>query len=167
MNLLFVPPEGIQVEKRLWTKRTVQLHIQLGPAHMGADGCMKGGESFVAPLNPAIFDPLGGPHVNMKGCHVRRDGKLQSLRNGQRRGLMHLYAPLATEVKDSRSALSGSWEGGFDIVAVGVHGCLLIGCGAISIAEQDWAPHESPYRPSASDPATADSSFWRPSASKQ
>ena len=91
MNLLFVPPEGIQVEKRPWTKRTGQLHTQVGPAHIGANGHMRGGRFFMAPLNLAIIDPLGVPHINMKEFHVDRDGSLQSLRNSQRGTLLCLH----------------------------------------------------------------------------
>ena len=61
MNLLFVPPKGILVEKRLQTKRKGQLHTQVGPAHMGTNGHMRVGRSFMAPLNLAMIDPLGGP----------------------------------------------------------------------------------------------------------
>ena len=81
---VFVPPEGIQVEKSLQTEKAGQLHAQVVPAHKGADGHMGGGWSYVAPLNLATINPLSGPHINTKGYHVSRDGNLQGLRNGQR-----------------------------------------------------------------------------------
>ena len=99
MNLLFVPPGGIQVEKRPQTKRTEQLPNQLGPVHMGTNGHMRGGRSFVSPLNLAMIDPLGGPCINMKGGHVGKDGNLQILRNGQRGSLLCLCSPSATDTR--------------------------------------------------------------------
>ena len=121
----------------------------------------------MATINLVMLGPLHGPHINTNGCHVGRDGNLQSLRNGQGGGLLCLCTPSATEVEDSGSALSVSWEGGFEKVVVGVHQCLFIGGGAIGMAEQDRAHCKSPYRPSASDLATANSTFWRPTASRQ
>ena len=61
MNLLFVLPEGIQIEKRPWTKRTGEFHPKVGPAHMCANGYMRSGWSFTAPLKLKAINPLGAP----------------------------------------------------------------------------------------------------------
>ena len=61
MNLLSVLPEGIQIEEGLWAGRTSQPDTQMGPAHMGANGHMRGGWSFPAALNSALVDPLDTP----------------------------------------------------------------------------------------------------------
>ena len=77
--------------------------------HIGTDGHPVGGRSFVAPLNPAMVNPLSSPHVNMKGCHVNQDGDLQGLRNGQRGGSCACESPSATDARGSGLALSDSW----------------------------------------------------------
>ena len=82
MNLLFVSPEGIQIKEGPWAGRTGQLNIQMGPAHTGINGHMRGGWSFTAPLNMALEDPLDTPHIQMKGYHVSGDSNLQDLRDG-------------------------------------------------------------------------------------
>ena len=48
MNLSFVLPEGIQIEEGPWAGRTDQPNTQMGLAHMGANGCTRGGWSFTA-----------------------------------------------------------------------------------------------------------------------
>ena len=166
MNLLYASPEGIQIKKGPWTGRTGQLNTLVGPSHMGADSHMRSGQSFTAPLNSAPINPLDAPHIQTKGCHVGRDGDLQSLRSGQGGSLLCLCTPSASGMRDSGSTLSGCWEGGFDTVVVGVSWHLLTMGGAIGMAEWDMAPHKSPYRPSASDLTTANSTFWRPTASR-
>ena len=126
---------------------------------MDTYGCMTGGQSFTAPLNSALVDPLDTSHIQMKGCHVSGD-------DSQGGSLLCLYAPSATGVEDSGSTSSGSWGGGLDMVVVGVHQCILTGGWAINADEWDRAPHKSPYKPSTSDPTTAKSTFWRPTVSR-
>ena len=65
------------------------------PAHMGTDGHMGGGRSFMACLNLVMINLLSGPHANKKGYYVGQDGNLQGLRNGQRGGLLYQCAPLS------------------------------------------------------------------------
>ena len=126
MNLLFLPPEGIQVEKRLWMKRTGQFHTQVGPAHIGTNGHMRGGRSFMAPLNPATIDPLSGANVNMKGCNFSRDGDLQGLRNGQRGSLL-CCTPPQQETPGALGQHVQALGGGLAMVAVAACQCLLVG----------------------------------------
>ena len=63
MNLLFVPPEGFQVEKTP-DKKDRTTSYPGGPC---TNGHMRGGRSFVAPLNQAAIDPLGGPMLTWRG----------------------------------------------------------------------------------------------------
>ena len=64
----------------------------------------------MAPHNLAMINPLGSPHINMKGCHVSRDGDLQGLRNGQRGSLLCLQAPLSHRHWGSWLTSSDSWS---------------------------------------------------------
>ena len=61
MNLLFVLHEGMQIEEGPWVGRTDQPNTQMGLVHMGANGHTRGGQSFMAPLNSALVDPLDAP----------------------------------------------------------------------------------------------------------
>ena len=88
MNLPFAMHEDIQIKGRPWAGRTNQLNIQVGLAHMGTGGHMRSRQSLTAPLNLAPINPLDALHIQVKGCHVGRDGYLQSLRNGQGGGLL-------------------------------------------------------------------------------
>ena len=143
MNLCFVSPEGIWIEEGPWAGRTGQPYTQVGPAHMGANGHTRGGQSFTAPLNPALIDPLDAPHIQMDGCHVSRDGNLQGLRDGQGGAFCVCVPPSAMGAEDCRSTPSCSWEGGFDMVVVGIHQRLLTGDWAMDVAQWDRAPHTS------------------------
>ena len=82
MNLLFVMPVGIQIEKDPWAERTGQPNTQMGLAPMGTNGHTRDGWFLTAPLNLALVNPLGAPHIQVKGCHVGRDSNLQGLREG-------------------------------------------------------------------------------------
>ena len=166
MNLLSVLPEGLQIEEGLWAGLWWgQPNTQMGLVHMGANGHMRGGKSFMATLNLALLDPLAC-HIQMKGCHVGGSSNLQGLRDGQGGSLLCLYAPSAMGVEDSRSTSSDFCGGGLHMVTVGVSQCLLTGGWAINIAEWDQVPCKSSCNPSALDPATANSTFWRPTASR-
>ena len=105
-GLVFVPPDGIQFEESLWTGRAGQLHVKMVPVQMGSNGHMGAGRPFMTPLNPAMINPPSGPHVYMKGCHVRWDGDLQGLRNGQRGSLLCLCG---TDTRGSEPVLSDAW----------------------------------------------------------
>ena len=166
INLLFVLPEGIQNKEGLWAGRTGQPNTQVGPAHMDANGHMTGGWFFTAPLNSTSIDPLDTPHIQMKGCDVDGDGNLHGLRDGQGEPSCAYVPPSAMRAEDSRSTSSCSWECGFDIMAVGVHQHLLTGGWAINVAEWDRVPYKTPYKPSTSDLATMNSTFWRPTATR-
>ena len=133
-------PEGIQVEKGLWTGRTGQPYPQMGPAHMSTYGCMGGGWSFAAPLNLALIDPLDAPHIQMKGCHVGGDGNLKGLRDTQGESLLCWYAPSAMGAEDSGWTFLGSWGDGLDMVGVGAWQCLLAGCWTIDVGGQTVHP---------------------------
>ena len=150
MNLLFVSSEGIQIKECLWAGRTGQLRTQVGPVHMGADGHMRSGWSFTAPLNLAPMNPLDAPTFRQR--HVMSAGMVTSRAWGMaKQGASCAYVPpSATGMKDSGSALLGSQKGCFDTVVVGVTWHLLTRGGTIGMAEWDRAPHKSLYRPSAS-----------------
>ena len=106
---VFVLPESVWVEKSPQAGRAGQLCTQVVLAHMGADGHIGGGRSFVATLNLAMVNPLVGCHINMKGCHCSRDSDLKGLRNGQRGSLQCLHAPSATDTGGSGLTFSDSW----------------------------------------------------------
>ena len=165
MNLFFVLPEGIWVEESPWTGRAEKLHTQVVPVHIGADGHMRDGRFFMAPLNPAT--PLSGPNVNTKGCHVGRDGDLQGLRTGQRGSLLCQCIPLSHQWQGFWISTFRFLGCGLDTVAGTAHWCLLAGGRAIGRDEWEKASQRRPYRSSALDQATASSTFWRPTASKQ
>ena len=158
-NMEVVPSESIWDEESLQTGRAEQLHTQVVSAHMGTDGCMRGGRSFVAPLNLAMINPLIGPHINMKRCHVSRDGDLQGLRNSQRGSLLASAPPQPPMpgVLDQHFQIPGGWLR---------HSCSgsplmsLSRGGAISMDECDKSSQRKPYRPSALDPAMANSTCW-------
>ena len=74
--------------------------------------------------------------------------------------------PSTMGVEDLGSTFSGSWGGGLDTWAEGAQQCLLAGGWALDTGEWHGAPLRSLYKPSASEPATASSTFWRLSVSK-
>ena len=84
-----------------------QPYTQMGLVHMSANGCMAGGQSFAAPLNLALIDPLDAPHIQMQGCNVGRGGKLQGMRD-QGGSLLCWYTPSAMGAEDSSSTFFGS-----------------------------------------------------------
>ena len=115
--------------------------------------------------NPAFIDPFDAPHIQTEGCHMGGDGYLQGLEDSQGRGLQCQ--------SDSLSGRSGGFR--FDSfrllrgqLGYGDSGNMIISFrlgGAGDMEECDIAPLRSPYKPSASDPATASCMFCSPSAS--
>ena len=162
MNFLFCDAWGIQVEKSPWTGKTGQPYPQMGPAHLSTCGCMGAGQSFTATLNPALIDPLDAPIFKQRGIMLVGWQPPRPRRWSGREPPV-LVCPPAMEAEDSGSTFSGSWVGGLDMVVVGVWWCLLAGGWAIDLGDWDRAPRRSPYKPSVLEPATASSTFWRPS----
>ena len=111
INLLFVMPEGIQIEESLWAGRTGQPNTQMGPAHMSTNGHTRGGWFFTAPLNLAHVDPLDAPpYSDERSVMFVGIATSTGLRDSQGGSLLCLYALSATGAEDSRSTSSGSWE---------------------------------------------------------
>ena len=67
---------------------------QMVSAHMCTDGSTWGWWSLTASLNPAFVYPFDAPQLQVKGCHVGRDGHLQSLRHSWRGSLLVPIQPL-------------------------------------------------------------------------
>ena len=109
MNLFFVLPEGIWVEESLQAGRAGQLHTQVVSLHMGADGHMGGGRSFMTPLNPAMINPLSGPHFT--GMGVMSAGMVTSRAWGMaKEGAFYACtSPSATDTGGSWLTFSDSW----------------------------------------------------------
>ena len=160
-------PEGIWVEESLWAGRTGQLYTQVVPVHMDANGFMGGGRPFVVPINPAMINFLGGLHINMKGCHVSRDGNLQGQRMTKEGASCACASPSATDTGSSGLTSWDSWEVAWIRLQWQACWCLLAGLRAIGRDEWDKAFQSRPYKPYALDPAMASYTLWRPAASKQ
>ena len=150
----------------MWAGRTGQPNTQMGLAHMGTNGHMTGGQSFSTSLNLSLVDPLDVPHIQTKGCHVGGDSNLQGLRDGQGGSLLYMHATLSYGSRGFWVNLFRLLRGGLDMVVAGAHQHLLTGGWAIGAEEWDRAPWKSLYKPSASKPATANSTFWRPAVSR-
>ena len=149
----FVPPEGLWVEESLQTGRAAKCHAQVVPVHMATDGHLGGGRSFVAPLNLAMINPLGSPHINMKECHVVRYGNLQGLRNSQEGASCACVPPQPQipGVLDQHFQILGGWLG-----------YSYSGSPSMSLSRrQGWdkASQRRPYKPSALDPTMASSTI--------
>ena len=165
MNLLFVIPEGIWIKEGLGRKDRPTLH----PSGPGTHGCKWPHERWMVlhcTPQPGIHRPSWCPHIQMKGCHVSRDGNLLILRNGWGGGLLYLCTPQPQEWRGLRIntfRLLGGWfwhSSGGGYLTPPDKGS------AIGMAEWDRVLCKSPYRSSASDPATANSTFCRPTASR-
>ena len=111
---------------------------------------------------PGICKPFWCPHIQVKGCHMGRYGYLQGLRDSQGGSLLWEDASLSCRSRGFGLDIFGH---GFSTVVVGTWWCLLGGGGAQDMREYDRAPCRSLYKPSASDPAKAISTFWSPFAS--
>ena len=164
MTFLFVMPKGIWVEKSSGAGGTAQPHTQMHPAHVSANGCPEGGWSLASPLNLALINPFDALHI--QSAMWAGDGYIQGLKDGQGGSLLCQNASLSCESKDLGLTSLGSWGDGLDTVAVGAWWYLFEGGRAVDMGECDRAPLRSLYKPSASNPAIAIFTFWRPSVSK-
>ena len=104
------------------------------------------------------------PPPTFRWRDVMSAGMATSRAEWPRRGPSVPVLPLSHRNEGLRISCFRLLGDGFDTVAVGVSQYLLTRGGAISIAEWDRASHKNLYRASASDLATAKSTFWRPTA---
>ena len=117
-------------------------------------------------LKPGTYNPFWSPHIQTKGCHVGRDGYLQGLRDSQGGRLLCQYVSLSCRsggfVFNLPRLLRGQlrYTGGRGLVTSLRRG------GAEDMGKCDRAPLRSLFKPSASNPTTAISTFWRPLVSK-
>ena len=157
--------------KSAWTGRVGQLDMPRWSLHTWAhgDGCMGGGRSFVAPLNPVtMINPLSSPHINTKGCHVGRDGYLQGLGNGQRGGLQCWYTSPShwcQGVWTSTFRFLGGWLGHSHSGSPCQH--LLAVGGTIGKDKCDKASQRRPYKAFSIRSRHGQFYLWRPAASNQ
>ena len=134
--------------------------------HMCTYGSPGGWQSLTTPLNLVFINPFDAPYIQAKGCHIGWDGYLQGLRDSQRGSLLCQSTSLS---RRSRGF-------GFDFfrllwgqLGYGASRVLMISFrrgGAEDREECDRASLRSLYKPSASNPATASSTFCNTSASQ-
>ena len=115
---------------------------------MGADSCIGGGMSFVAPFNLAMINPLSSPHVTWWGVMLATS-KARGMAKEGASCAVHPPQPQMPGVLDQHFQIP---EGCLDSHSGSPSTSLTRGR-AIGKDEQDKASLR-PYRPSALDPAT-------------
>ena len=125
MSLLSVLPEGIWMEEGPWVGSTSQPDTQMGPVHMGTNGHRRGEQSFTAPLNLALADPLEAPTFRQMGVMLVGMATSKAWEMVKEGTSCACMAPLAMGAEDSGSTFWGSWGVGLDTVVAGALGRRL------------------------------------------
>ena len=132
---------------------------------MSADGSTCDWQPLNAPLNPAFIHPFDTLHIQAKGCHIGWDGYLQGWGDSQGEASCANLPPSAAGSEGLGSIPSDSWEGSLENSGSKDLAMSFRWGEAEDMGDCDMAPLKSLYKPSASDPATANCNFRSASVS--
>ena len=132
------------------------------PNDLCTDGSMWGWWPLTVPLNLAFIHPFDAPNCRQRGAMwVGMATSRAWEAAGEGTSGTSSTSP-TTGVEVSGSAPLDSWGGTWEMVVVGARQHFLGWGGVEDMGECDTAPLKSPYRPSATDPATAFLIFCSP-----
>ena len=151
---------------KFWKVLVQEGHANLTPqmvfVHMCTYSSLCGWQPSLHPSTQHLYTLLMPPTFRQRGIMWTGMATSKTWETAEEGASSASPIPSTAGAEASGSIPLDSWGGGLDMVAVGVWLHLLGGGGAEDMEDCDTAPLRSPYKPSASDTATANCNFCSP-----